>query len=162
MSHNSPIINIIAAIGQNRELGKNNKLLWHYPEDMKHFRAKTSGHVVIMGRKTYQSIGRLLPNRTNIIITRNPDFKIEGAIVVHSLPQALERAKREEKEEIFIIGGAQIYQEAMPKADKIYLTLVPGTYDADAFFPDYSDFKKIVSKKTSTDGKLTFLELKRS
>ncbi len=158
---NKPIISIIAAIGDNKELGKNNKLLWHIPEDLKFFREKTRGHAVIMGRKTYKSIGHPLPNRVNIIISRNSNLKINGAFVVHSLEEALSLAKQHEKEEIFIIGGAQIYQEALPIVDKLYLTLVQGTFAADVFFPDYSDFKKIIDQKTSSDRKLTFLELER-
>src|SRR3989344_3567649 len=137
------IISIIAAIGKNRELGKNNKLLWHIPEDLKRFKQLTFGHVIILGRKTYQSIGHTLLNRTNIIITRNTNFSISGAIITHSLDEALKIAKQKEKEEIFIIGGGLIYKEAINIADKLYLTLVDSTFDADTFFPDYSRFKNI-------------------
>lgn len=155
-----PQVSIIAAIGEGRELGKNNKLLWHFPEDMKYFKEKTQGHVVIMGRKTYESIGRLLPQRTNIIISRNPDLKIEGTIIAHSLEEALDIAKKKEKEEIFIIGGAQIYREALPIVDKLYLTLVRGNYEADVFFPEYQSlFPKVLSKKEIPESRLIFLEL---
>lgn len=154
-----PLVSIIAAIGERRELGKDNKLLWHIPEDMKHFKDLTSGHVVIMGRKTFESIGRLLPNRFNIIVTHNPSKIVEGAIFASSIEEALKIAKDIKTDEIFIIGGAQIYNQAISLADKLYLTLVKGIYDADVFFPDYSAFKKIISQKTINDGQITFLEL---
>ncbi len=155
---------MIAAIGKNRELGKDNKLLWHIPEDMKRFRDLTRGHVVIMGRKTYESIGRLLPNRTNIIITRDKDYKVEGAVITHTFEEAIEVAKeRETQGEIYIIGGGQIYDSAIPYADKLYLTIVDKTFVADTFFPEYSEFKKVMSKKESNDEtfKYAFLDLER-
>ena len=142
-----PLISIIAAIGTNRELGKNNKLLWHIPDDLKHFKRLTSGHPVIMGRKTYESIGRPLPDRINIIITKNSIYSVSNCIVVHSLKDALEIAKEKEKEEIFIIGGGQIYKEAINMADKLYLTKVDASYDADTYFPNYSRFKNIISSQ---------------
>lgn len=169
-----PKINIVAAIGKNRELGKDNKLLWHIPEDLKHFKEVTSGHVVIMGRKTYESIGRLLPNRTNIIITRDATYTVAGAHICYSLEEALEKAKTIEKEvlrqaqdgkgEIFIIGGGQIFEQALPLADKLYLTVVEGTFAADVYFPDYSLFTKVLSEqKGESEGyAYTFLELQRS
>lgn len=158
-----PIISIIAAIGRNRELGKNNKLLWNIPEDMKHFRDLTSGHAVIMGRKTFESIGRPLPNRTNIVITRETDYRAPGCTVVHSLEQSLEKAKETEKEEIFVIGGGQIYEIAMPYVDKLYLTIVDADFEADAYFPEYTDFKTVVSERKSQDEhyRYRFLELVR-
>lgn len=157
------MISIIAAIGSNRELGKNNKLLWHIPEDMKRFRELTNGHPIIMGRTTYESIGRPLPNRTNIIVTRDPDYKAEGCIVVHSLEEAITEAKKHEEEEIFVIGGGQIYSQAITMADKLYLTKVNGIFDADTFFPDYSDFTRVVSSEKKQDNTYTyeFLELER-
>lgn len=177
------LISIIAAIGKNRELGKNNQLLWHISEDLKRFKEVTSGHVVIMGRKTYESIGKPLPNRLNIIISRDPSFKIQNCIVVHSLEEALDVAKRKpayatsfakaskvkkasvgKEEEIFVIGGASVYAQAMNFADKLYLTIVDQEFDADAFFPDYSMFKRKVFEKKFVSGKyyLTFLELERN
>lgn len=146
-------ISLIAAIGKNRELGKGNELIFQIPEDMKHFRETTRGHVVVMGRKTYESIGHPLPNRTNIIVTRSADLSVsDGVIIKNSIEDALEFAKSIEKEEIFVIGGAQIYQLAMPYANKLYLTLVEAHVpDADAYFPDYSDFKNIVSERKSND-----------
>jgi dihydrofolate reductase len=161
------LISLIAAIGKNRELGKDNDLLFQIPEDMKFFREKTRGHTVIMGRKTYESIGRPLPNRTNIIISRSLDVNIQSSEVkiVYSIEEALELAKTIEKEEIFVIGGAQIYALALPFADKLYLTLVnKEVKDADAFFPDYSGFNKIISQRKSKDEnyEYEFLELSRN
>lgn len=164
------IISAIAAIGANRELGKNNQLLWRIPEDLKRFRELTAGHPVIMGRKTYESIGRALPGRTNIIITRQADYKAQGCIVVGSVEEAIAKAKEysassagKDQEEIFIIGGGQVYQEAMPWVDKLYLTIVAATAEADVFFPDYSEFSKVVKQEAGAGGgcKLTFLELEK-
>ncbi|MBI2616905.1 dihydrofolate reductase [Candidatus Gottesmanbacteria bacterium] len=158
-----PTLSIIAALDESRAIGKNNKLLWHIPEDLKRFRLLTMNHPVIMGRKTFESIGRILPNRTNIIVTRNPSFRVTGAIVCNSLNLALEKARDIEKEEIFIIGGAQVYAKAIGKVDKLYLTLIEGSHDADAFFPPYDEFSTVVSKIPSTSGgyHYTFLELIR-
>lgn len=155
---------MIAACAENRAIGKNNQLLWHIPEDFKYFKNKTAGHVVIMGKKTFESIGRPLPNRTNIVITRDINYKIEGCIVCHSLEEALEKAKEiEQQGEIFIIGGAQIYTLGMKYTDKLYITLVKGTFEADAFFPEYSEFKNVISevKGESNGFKYSFLELVR-
>lgn len=147
-------ISLIAAIGKNRELGRKNELIFKIPEDMKFFREKTMGHAVVMGRKTYDSIGHPLPNRTNIVITRSPDSQVPTLNVkyVSSIEEALEQAKIVEGEEIFVIGGAQIYEQALKYANTLYLTLVDSEVaDADAFFPDYSDFKNIISKRNSSD-----------
>lgn len=163
-----PIISIIAAIGANRELGKNNKLLWHIPEDFARFKKITSGHPVIMGRKTFESIGKPLPSRTNIIITHDENYKIEGCLVVHSLEEAIKLAKEMPAgakamagKEIFIIGGGQVYQQAIKLADKLYLTVIKKDFTGDTYFPDYSRFKKIIYKKDGKSGTLehTFLEL---
>ena len=157
-------ISLIAAIGKNRELGRDNKLLFQIPEDMKFFKEKTTGHAVIMGRKTFDSIGRPLPNRTNIVITRTPSSQVSTINVkyVDSLEEAINEAKAVESEEAFVIGGAQIYEQAMPYADKLYLTLVDAEVkDADAFFPEYKDFKTIISERESGDENYSynFLEL---
>lgn len=156
-----PAISIVAAIGKNRELGKGNKLLWHIPEDLKRFKALTSGHPVIMGRKTFESIGRPLPNRLNVVITRDESFKPEGVTVVHSLDGVIKIAKAKDQEEIFIIGGGQIFEQAMPFADRLYLTIVDNEFDADVFFPDYSMFTKVISeeKGESNGYSYTFLTL---
>ncbi len=164
-------ISIIAAIGKNRELGKDNKLLWHIPQDLKHFKKLTQNHVVIMGRKTFQSIGKPLPKRVNIIITRNKNFSPPSCLVVNSFEKALKEAKkREKKGEVFVIGGGEIYKQAISIADKLYLTIVDTRLpagqensEADTYFPDYSDFRKIVHKEKSEDANYsyTFLELER-
>ncbi len=158
-----PKISIIAAIGKNRELGKNNKLLWHIPGDLPHFKKLTLGHPIIMGRKTFESIGRPLPNRTNIVVTRDSSYEVEGVVVVHSIEKAIEEAKKKDKEEIFVIGGGQIYEQALPFADRLYLTIVDAQAEADTYFPDYSEFKKIISEeKNESEGlKYTFLELEK-
>lgn len=127
------IISSVVAIAENRGIGKDNHLLWRLPADLKHFKDITTGHTVIMGRKTYESVGKPLPNRRNIIITRNKDLKIEGAEVVNTLDQAL--ALCEGVPEVFIIGGAEIYEISMSVTDKIYLTVVKGNFEADTFFP---------------------------
>lgn len=161
---NNPKISMIAAIGRNCALGKDNKLLWRIPEDFKRYVALTVGHALIMGRKTYESIGRPLPRRTNIIITRDNNFAAPGCIITHSLEEALAEAKKVETSEIFINGGAQIYEQALPLADKLYLTVVDDTPEADAFFPAYEDqFKKTVFEQTGEHQRLkyTFFELER-
>ena len=129
------MINIIVATAQNGVIGDKNSLLWHIREDMVHFRTLTSSHPVIMGRKTFDSIGRPLPKRENVVITRDTNLTIEGCRVVHSLEQAL--ALFDKQEDIFIIGGAQIYKQALPLADRIYLTVVYRDYCGDTSFPDF-------------------------
>jgi len=126
-------ITIIAAIAENNALGKNNDLIWHLPADLKRFKKTTTGHHIIMGRNTFESIGKPLPNRTTVIITRNPEYKAEGCIMVNSLEKALEVAKNDTTP--FIIGGAQIYEQAISIADKLDITEVHHTFDADVFFP---------------------------
>ncbi len=126
------MITIIVAVAANGIIGDKNALLWHIREDMVRFRTITSGHPVIMGRKTYESIGRPLPKRTNVVITRS-DLQIEGCRVVHSLDEAFEMF--EPSEEVFVIGGAQIYEQALSKADRILLTIVHRPYEGDTSFP---------------------------
>ncbi|MCL4122719.1 UNVERIFIED_CONTAM: hypothetical protein GTU68_025203 [Idotea baltica] len=127
------MITIIAAIGKNNELGKSNQLIWHLPNDLKRFKKVTSGHDVIMGRKTFESLGKALPNRINIVITRNPNFKAENCIVVNSIKAAIETSLDPTP---FIMGGAQIYAQAIKIADKLDLTFVDASLDADTFFPE--------------------------
>lgn len=132
-------VSAIAAMSQNLVIGKDNKLLWHIPEDFKHFKRVTMGKPVIMGRKTYQSIGKPLPGRTNIIITSQPD-QVEGDVVtVATLDEALARAKQiaadTNVDEVFIIGGGQIYAAAMAQTDRIYLTVINQDFEGDTFFP---------------------------
>lgn len=157
-------ISMIAAIASgNRALGKNNELIYKISEDLQRFKKITSGHIVIMGRKTFESIGKALPNRINIVITHDPNFSTENIVVAHSLDEALRLAELKEEKEVFIIGGGIVYKEAIGKADKLYLTIVEGSPDADTFFPDYSEFKKVVFEEThESDGlKYKFLTLER-
>lgn len=134
------MISLIAAIGKNKELGKGNTLLWSMPADMKYFREKTAGHPVIMGRKTFESIGKALPKRRNVIITRDRKYTREGAEVVHSLEEALglfRNSKASDESEVFVIGGAEIYKQSMKFADRLYITHVNAEdKKADAFFPE--------------------------
>jgi dihydrofolate reductase len=128
------MITIIAAIAKNNALGKNNQLIWHLPADLIRFKKTTLHHYVIMGRKTFESLNKPLPNRTTVIVTRNKKYKADGCIVVHSLKDALEVSKNEEN--VFILGGAKIYEQAIKFADVLDITLVHHTFEADAFFPE--------------------------
>jgi dihydrofolate reductase len=128
-------LSIIVAIANNRVIGINNTLPWHLPEDLKRFRALTTGHHIIMGRKTYESLGRLLPGRTTVIVTRNKDYKVEGALIAYSLESAVALCKNDD--EVFLIGGAELYQDGLKLADKLYITEVDLTVDGDAFFPEF-------------------------
>jgi dihydrofolate reductase len=161
---NNPKVSIVVSVGPNREIGKDNDLLWDIPEDRKRFKSITMGHVVIWGRKTFESvisyIHKAPPGRTNIIVTRDPEYKFENCIIVHSFEEALEKAKELEKEEIFIGGGGQIYEQAMPYVSRLYLTIVEGEYDSDTFFPDYSEFKVISEEEHESNGyKYRFINL---
>jgi dihydrofolate reductase len=131
------MLSIIVAVDENNAIGKDNKLLWHLAEDLKHFKSVTNGHPVIMGRKTFESIGKALPGRSNIIISRNPQFAVAGCIVAASLENAIDIASAIDDNQ-FVIGGASVYEEAMRFADTIYLTVVHHKYEADAFFPAIS------------------------
>jgi dihydrofolate reductase len=129
------MISIIVAIAENNAIGKNNDLLWHIPEDMKRFRQITTGHKIIMGKRTYESLPhRPLKNRTNIVISDIPGDRYEGAVMAYSLEEALEHCPAEE--ECFIIGGGMVYRQFLPLADKLYITRVDKPFDADIFFPE--------------------------
>jgi dihydrofolate reductase len=161
-------ISIIAAIGKDRELGKNNKLLWHIPEDLKRFHSITRGHAVIMGRKTWESLPhKPLIERYNIVITRDTKYTIQNSKnvkVTSSLGEALQLATLTQgNDECFVIGGGQIYGQAISIADKLYLTIIEENFDADTFFPDYSQFKKIIFEKEGKfeKYKYKFLELEK-
>lgn len=142
----TPVV-IVAAMGRNnRVIGNNNQLLWHIPADLKRFKALTLGHPIIMGRKTFESIikilGKPLPGRTNIVVTRDPEYKYEGAISVTSLEEAFIVAEKENPTEIHIGGGTQIYEQALPYVDKLYLTFIDDDKAGDSVFPDFAnDFK---------------------
>jgi dihydrofolate reductase len=128
------IISSIAAIAENNAIGKNNQLLWRLPADLKHFKEITTGHTVIMGRKTFESVGKPLPNRRNIVITRSNTLNIENVEVVNSIEQAIALCNQDE--EVFIVGGAEIYQAAMDITNQIYLTVVHANFEADTYFPE--------------------------
>ncbi len=146
ISH-TPRISIIASIGKNRELGKKNELIWRISDDLKRVKELTMGHPIIMGWNTYLSIGRPLPGRTNIVISQTPT-ELEGYVVVSSLTEALEEARKIDSEEIFIFGGASVYSEGIGLADRLYLTCIEATDDdADAFFPDFSDFSTVSTRE---------------
>lgn len=160
------MIALIAAIGKNRELGKDNKLLWHIPEDLKRFKNLTHGKAVIMGRKTFESLpkkNRPLPNRVNVVITHNRTWAYPNVLIFYSLEEAIKKLKKQ-YQEIFIIGGASIYRQAMKYVNRIYLTIVDKEFpQADVFFPDYSGFK-IIKKEIKKDKKYRFwfLELEKN
>jgi dihydrofolate reductase len=149
------MITIIAAIASNNALGKDNDLIWRLPADLKRFKKVTSGHHILMGRNTYESIGKPLPNRTSVIITRNKRYKQEGCKVAYSIERALEIAK--EDDEIYLIGGAQIYKQAMEKGlvDRLDITLVHQEFEADVFFPeiDLNIWKEISREDFKADEK---------
>ena len=158
-----PKISLICAVAEkNRGIGKNNKLLWNIPNDLTHFKKVTMNHPIIMGLKTFQSIGRPLPHRLNIVLSTDK-IKLEGCSVCQSVDAAIELAQKNDKEEIFVIGGGSVYSQTINIANKLYLTLVEGDFDADTFFPDYSNFKKVISEKKeeSAGYKYRYIELER-
>ncbi len=167
-------ISAVVAIGRNRELGKDNKLLWHIPEDLKRFKRLTEGHPIIMGRKTFESIvgyvGGPLPGRTNIVLTYNPNqgrsLISGGVLYAGSLEEAIEVAKKQPgADEIHIGGGAELYKRALPVIDKLYLTLIDVEAPADSFFPRYENefTKKVFEQEHEWNGlKYTFVDLERA
>ena len=160
----TPRMSMIVAVDETRAIGKDNRLLWNIPEDLKRFRELTMGHAVIMGQKTYQSIGRPLPHRVNIIVTLNRELELPGCFVTHSIEEALVIARAKEKEEVFVIGGASIYAQFLTLSERLYLTLVPGKHEADTFFPDYSEFKKVISQEAGENNQYhcTYFVLERN
>lgn len=168
------MISIIAAIDEKNGLGKNNNLLFKIPADFKRLKALTTGHPIIMGRKTFDSIGHALPNRTNIVVTSDKNFHFDGVEVCRSLEEGIKLAKEKVtllrqgfggQGEVFLFGGGQIFKEGVEKGlvDRLYLTVVKGDYDADVFFPDYSMFTKVLKQEDhEEDGyKFTFLDLEK-
>lgn len=165
----------VVAIGKNRELGKDNQLLWHIPDDLKRFKELTLGHPLIMGRKTFESIlgytqGKPLPGRTNIVVSRHPDEMMEivspssDVIVVSSLEDAIAKGRELDEKEVHIGGGAQIYEQALPYIDKLYLTLIEDEKEADSFFPPYEkEFtKKVFEEEREWNGlKYRWVDLER-
>jgi dihydrofolate reductase len=160
-------ISIIVAVAENGVIGGGNRLLWDLPADMRHFREKTKGHAVIMGRKTFESIGRPLPGRKNIVISRDAGKKIPGCTVVGSLDAAVKIAEDGGEMEAFVIGGGQIYTEALPQADRVYLTRVHATFEGDTFFPELSPqeweeaSREEIPASNETPHALTFLTYER-
>jgi len=133
-------IAMIAAVAVNGVIGKDNDLVWSLPDDMKYFMNSTKAHYIILGRKNYESLPpkfRPLPNRTNIVVTRQKDLKLEHTIVVNSLDEAIETCKRDNQEKIFVIGGGQIYEQALPITDTLYITEIHHEFEGDTFFPEY-------------------------
>lgn len=173
------IISIIAAMAQNRVIGKNNALPWKLPADMEHFRQLTAGKPVIVGQKTFESIGKALPGRTNIVLTLDKNFQAPGCIAAYSIEEALQIAKggsealallppkNKGAEEVMVIGGVSIYKQFLPLADRLYLTVIEGEFEGDAFFPefDWQDWKETEKKENFPDKdnpyKYTFLTLEK-
>lgn len=147
------MISFIVAMDKNRVIGKENQLPWHLPADLQFFKRVTSGHVIVMGRKTYESIGKPLPNRTNVIITRQADFQAEGCLVFHDVDSLMAHFSKEE--ELFVIGGAEIFSLFMPNVDRMYITLINHEFEGDTYFPeiDGSEWEIIHQEKGVRDEK---------
>lgn len=164
------IISLIYAVSENNVIGKNNTLPWHLPADMKHFKSKTIGHCIITGRKNYESIPekfRPLPDRTNIIVTNQKNYAAPNTVVVNSIPDAIQIAKKQGETECFIIGGAEIFKQTIGMADKIYLTKIHHSFEGDAYAPelDLRQWKEISRQDFQQDEKnkyaCSFIELTR-
>jgi dihydrofolate reductase len=141
------VISLIWAMDENRVIGKDNQLPWHLPEDLKFFKRMTMGHPIAMGRKTHESIGRLLPGRENIVITRQKDYQCDGCTVLHSVQELVDYAAKK-KEEVFVIGGAEIFKEILPFADRLYWTQIYHKFEGDTFFPELNmDEWELISKE---------------
>ena len=146
------LISLIAAVAENGVIGKNNKLPWHLPADLQFFKKTTLGSPLIMGRKNFESIGRALPGRTNIVLTRNPNFANADLKIANSLKEAFEIAQGTGADECFVIGGAEIYREALPFCQKLYITRVHGTFEGDTYMPEFEkDFRKVSSVSNFKD-----------
>ncbi|MFA0960960.1 dihydrofolate reductase [Roseivirga sp. BDSF3-8] len=161
------IRSIIVAKSENNVIGKDNDLVWKMPADLKHFRTTTTGHFIVMGRKTLEATQKPLPGRTSIVITRQQDFRAEGCLVVNSLEEAYALGEKYRQEELFILGGGEIYKQAMTSADKIYLTEIKETFKGDTYFPeiDYTIWKEVKREEHKADEKnphdYAFIELVR-
>ena len=149
------IFSIIAAVSDNNVIGKNNDLVWHMPADMKYFKQTTTGHWVIMGRKTFESFGKPLPNRTHIIITRDQNYIYPGVFVVHSIDEAFKKVQESSDEEAFVLGGAEIYKQCINEVDRLYITEIKETFDGDTFFPkiDKNIWKEVSRQDFAPDEK---------
>ena len=146
-------VSMIAAAGENNTIGINDDLPWHLPKDMKFFKNTTLNHHIIMGRKTWAIFGKPLPKRTSVVITRQENYQAEGAVVTNSILQALQIAASSGEEEAFVIGGGEIYKQALPTADRIYLTRVHGTFEGDTHFPELpeSDWEIVQADRHAAD-----------
>jgi dihydrofolate reductase len=155
-------------MADNRVIGKDNQLPWRLPADLKHFKAITIGHPILMGRKTYESIGKPLPQRTNIILTRNSNFAAPGCLVVASKEEAMQTALDLNSSEIFVIGGAEVYKQLMPAIQKIYLTVIHHTFNGDAYFPELNpnEWQETACEDHAADNEnqyaYSFIELARN
>jgi dihydrofolate reductase len=146
------LVSLIAAVADNSVIGKDNKMPWHLPADLRFFKKTTLGHPVIMGRKNFESIGKALPGRTNIVLTNRMDFAADGVLIVHSLNEAFEEAQKSGSEECFVIGGAEIYKQALPFCQKLYITRVHGVFEGNPIMPEFeSGFSRIEIAKNFKD-----------
>lgn len=162
---NKPRISMIAALDKNRGIGKDNKIPWHIKQDLIRLRKMIEGHVVILGRKTFDSIvfyynrsGKEMPAKLYVVVTRDKSYipTRPNATAAYSIEEALAIAKREEDQEIFVLGGQKIFEQMFTMVTRLYLTVVQGEYDADAFFPDYSEFKKVIKRESGEENGLGF------
>lgn len=151
------MVAILVAASENNIIGKGNSIPWHLPADMRYFRRLTTGNVVIMGRKTFDSIGKTLPDRANVIVTRQNDFRVPGAFVAHSLRDALEKGRASGRD-VFVIGGEEIYRQALPYVDRVYLTRIHAHIDGDARFPqmDKKEWLLVSTESKTPDEKHKF------
>jgi dihydrofolate reductase len=160
------IISIVVAVSKNNVIGKDNQLLWKLSDDLKRFKKLTTNHCIVMGRKTYDSIGKALPNRTNIIITKNKNFHVDDAIVLHNIQDVIEYAKSKNETELFIIGGGEIYKQALEITNKIYLTKIDVDIDGDTFFHYNTQewricYEELIVKNEKNEYDSTYQELER-
>ncbi|KWW22374.1 dihydrofolate reductase [Peribacillus simplex] len=151
------MISLIVAMDQNRVIGNDNQLPWHLPADLQYFKKVTLGHPIVMGRKTFESIGRVLPGRENVIVTRNQGFKAVGCVVLHDISQIKTYADNRD-DEVFVIGGAEIFKEILPFADRLYITEIHETFAGDTFFPaiEENEWEKVSSIRGTVDEKNCF------
>ena len=149
------IKSIMVARADNRVIGRDNDLVWHMPADLKYFKETTTGHFVVMGRKTYESVNKPLPGRLNIIVTRQADYYREGCLVVHDVEEAFRLGEQNGQEELFVLGGAQIYELTLPQVDRIYLTEIKAEFEGDTFFPeiDYAQWQEVKREEHPSDEK---------
>lgn len=161
-------MNIIVAADKNWAIGKNNKMMWSIPADMRFFRQKTTGHVVVMGRKTLESFPNGLPlkNRTNVVLTANPGYRAAGAVIVHTVEELLEKLKEYDSEELFVIGGESVYRQLLPYCDTAYVTKIDHAYEADTYFPNLDDMPEwemteVSEEQTSFDLEYVFSKYER-